>query len=229
MYRQFRDTLNVGVSVPREVKRLLFIALLIVLFALGAGLAGHGLYLSTKARLAQILLDHAWERTRANAEAQLPWPGADTYPIARLRAPAQGIDQIVLAGSDARGLAFGPGHVSGTARPGGTGPSLISGHRDTHFRFLEKLRIGDELLVERPAAAHRYVVSRLRIIDIDRDPLILDTSMDALVLVTCYPFRDWTAGGSQRYLVFARRAPLSPRPAGSASPPTIARSVYAAS
>lgn len=180
------------------------VAGLVLLFALGAGLAGEGLYLSAKARLAQILLNHAWDRTLAGAEARTPWPGADTHPVARLRVPARDIDQIILADSSARSLAFGPGHVPGTARPGEPGPSLISGHRDTHFRFLEDLRVGDELVVERPGGTSRYVVNGFRIIDIDRAPLVLDSSADQLVLATCYPFRDWTAGGLQRYLVYAR-------------------------
>lgn len=184
--------------------RRALLAGLALLFALGAGLAGEGLYLSAKARLAQFLLNHAWDRTLTGAEARPPWPGADTHPVARLRVPARGIDQIILADSSARSLAFGPGHVPGTARPGEPGPSLISGHRDTHFRFLEDLRVGDELVVERPGGTSRYVVSRFRIIDIDRAPLVLGSGADQLVLATCYPFRDWTAGGSQRYLVYAR-------------------------
>jgi sortase A len=177
---------------------------LALLFALGAGLAGEGLYLSAKARLAQFLLNHAWDRTLAGAQTRPPWPGADTHPIARLRVPARGIDRIILADSSARSLAFGPGHVPGTARPGEPGPSLISGHRDTHFRFLQDLRLGDELVVERTGGTSRYVVSGFRVIDIDRAPLVLDSGADQLVLATCFPFRDWTAGGSQRYLVYAR-------------------------
>lgn len=184
---------------------------LVLLFALGAGLAGEGLYLSAKARLAQVLLNHAWDRTLAGAQARTPWPGADTHPIARLRVPARGIDQIILADSSARSLAFGPGHVPGTVRPGEPGLSLISGHRDTHFRFLQDLRVGDEVVVERPDGMSRYIVSRFRIIDIDRAPLVLDGGADQLVLATCYPFRDWTAGGSQRYLVYARSRQPDPR------------------
>ena len=47
-------------------------------------------------------------------------------------------------------MAFGPGHLDGTPRPGEPGNAVVSGHRDTHFAFLRRLREGDAILVERP-------------------------------------------------------------------------------
>lgn len=182
-----------------------------LLLGLGAACAGQGLYLGAKAALAQVLLGHAWERTRLTGEAQRPWPWADSHPVARLRAPTLGIDRVILADSTPRTLAFGPGHVPGTARPGEPGVSLVSGHRDTHFRFLENLRAGDRLLIERPAATHAYRVDHVRVIDLAHDRLTLDAGADRLVLVTCYPFDNWTAGGTRRYLVYARRIPDQPQ------------------
>lgn len=176
-----------------------------VLLGLGAALAGQGLYLGAKAALAQALLGHAWAQTRLTGEARRPWPWADSHPVARLQAPAHGIDQVILADSTPRTLAFGPGHMPGTARPGEPGASLVSGHRDTHFQFLEKLRAGDRLLIELPAGTHAYRVDHTRVIDLADTPLTLEAGADRLILVTCYPFDNWTAGGTRRYLVYARR------------------------
>ncbi len=172
--------------------------------ALGAALAGDGVYLTAKARLAQVLLSHAWDATLRTGEPHRPWWWADTHPIARLRAPRLGVDRIVLAGSSGRTLAFGPGLVPGTSLPGARGLSMISGHRDTHFSFLEYLRHGDVLDVDTANGSYRYVVNRFMIIDMKDDPPVLDPALDRLVLVTCYPFHRWTAGGSRRYLVIAR-------------------------
>ena len=66
----------------------------------------------------------------------------------RLEAPDLGVRQIVLAGASGRTLAFGPGHMDGTAAPGASGHAVISGHRDTHFRFLQDLATGDALRVK---------------------------------------------------------------------------------
>jgi hypothetical protein len=54
-----------------------------------------------------------------------------------------GIDQIVLESAYGRTLAFGPEHVESTRPLGGSGSIILTGHRDTHFRFLEKLESGD--------------------------------------------------------------------------------------
>lgn len=171
--------------------------------ALGAALAGDGLYLAAKARVAQVLLSHAWDETRRTGTPHRPWWWADTHPVARLRARRLGVDRIVLAGSSGRTLAFGPGLVPGTSLPGAGGLTMISGHRDTHFSFLEDLRRGDVLDVDTATGSYRYAVSWFLIVDTKDDPLVLDPAPDRLVLVTCYPFHQWTAGGARRYLVVA--------------------------
>lgn len=182
--------------------RRALLAGVVLTLAAGGALAGHGAYLAAKASLAQVLLRHAWAQTRHSGEPHRPWFWADTYPVARLRVPALGVEQIVLAGSSGRTLAFGPGHLPGTARPGETGLSLVSGHRDTHFRFLEALRPGHELYIHTAGGAvKRYVVQRAEAFDLIHGSLSLDPVADQLVLVTCYPFRHWRAGGTGRYVV----------------------------
>jgi sortase A len=182
--------------------------------ALGVLLAGAGLWqigaagtIHAKAWLAQVLLTRAWETTLAGATAVRPWPWADTYPLARLQAPALGVDRIVLAGASGRTLAFGPGHLDGTAAPGRAGHTVLSGHRDTHFRFLEDLAPGSELRLQRPDGGWQsYRVVETRVIDTRRARLAPGDGRPALTLVTCYPFDAVVPGGPLRYLVFAEGA-----------------------
>jgi sortase A len=132
------------------MKRGTGIALIVGLLGCGIWLLGHGLWIYAKAELAQHLLQRAWARTLAGERAVKPWPWADTWPVARIRLPAHGIDLIVLDGVSGRTLAFGPGHMPGTPLPGRAGVTVIAGHRDTHFRFLRDVQAGDEILVEAP-------------------------------------------------------------------------------
>lgn len=62
--------------------------------------------------------------------------------------PAHGVDVIVLAGVGGHVLAFGPGHAPGSAVPGMPGTAIVTGHRDTHFRFLERVKPGDEIVAD---------------------------------------------------------------------------------
>ena len=171
---------------------------------LGLGLLGNGLYIPAKAMLAQWLLDDAWQRTLAGEARAKPWEWADTWPVARLRQPRLGIEQVVLAGSSGRVLAFGPGHVSGTAAPGSGGNVVISGHRDTHFRWLAQLQDGDELLLQLADGRQlRYAVWQRSVRD-ERDVQLLDPqAFSGLRLITCYPFDALLPGGEQRYVVDA--------------------------
>ena len=175
-----------------------------VLLVLGGWQLGSAGAIHAKARLAQVLLGQAWAATLEGAGPQRPWPWADTWPVARLRVPALGIDQIVLAGASGRTLAFGPGHLDGTAAPGAPGHSVVSGHRDTHFRFLQDLAPGMEILVQRPDGRWRsYRAGDGQVIDAHNARFEVAGDRPALTLVTCWPFDALEAGGPLRYLVFA--------------------------
>jgi sortase A len=189
--------------------------------ALGILLVGAGLWqlgtagtIHAKAWFAQVLLTRAWAATLAGAAAVRPWPWADTHPVARLQVPALGVDQIVLADASGRTLAFGPGLLGGTAAPGTAGHTVLSGHRDTHFRFLENLVPGTALHLQRPDGAWRvYRVTGGEVIDARHARLARDDGVPILTLVTCYPFDALAPGGPLRYLVFAEgRSAVSTAP-----------------
>ena len=175
--------------------RLLLISLLFgALFQLFSGF-----WILAKAELAQVLIAGAWART----SPALPWPWADTWPVARLRVPALDVEQYVLEGASGQALAFGPGRLTESAAPGEPGVLVIAGHRDTHFRFLNKLEKGSTVYLDRPTAnTVAYVVTDTRVLDSRRQPLWV--TGDALLLVTCYPFDAVATGGPLRYIVTAR-------------------------
>jgi len=173
-------------------------------FILGTGFLLHGAYIPAKAWVAQVLLDEAWDRRLAGAADSRPWPWADTMPLARLRQPRLGIDQIVLEGASGRVLAFGPGHVVGSARPGEAGNVVISGHRDTHFHWLAQVRSGDELLLQTNDGRNLHYRVAQTSIHHESDIGLLDPlEGHQLRLLTCYPFDAVAAGTPQRYLVTA--------------------------
>lgn len=174
------------------------------LVVMGLGLAAWGAYIPVKAAVAQVLLERAWQAAPADGDAPPPWPWADTRPVARITALGGSEDVIVLAGAQGRTLAFGPGHVDGTALPGRPGHSVVAAHRDTHFAFLKNLRVGSEITVEVPGGEQVvYTVVDMRVIDARKETISLEPMGDILSLVTCYPFNDPVPGGPLRYVVTA--------------------------
>jgi sortase A len=177
-----------------------------VLIALGVALLAAGFWLPAKAELAQHLLNRAWQRATAGDSAARPWPWADTHPVARLTLPGSVEPLTVLAGASGRNLAFAPALLDGSAAPGAEGVTVIAGHRDTHFRPLATLAIGEELTLERPdGSVLRYAVEALDVVDSERAELRLDADESIVVLVTCWPFEAVTVSGSWRYVVTARQ------------------------
>ena len=165
---------------------------------------GQGTYIYAKARLAQYLIRSAWEKTLAGQKEVRPWPWADTWPVARLLVPRLNVDVFVLAGASGRTMAFGPGHIYGTAAPGTPGNSVLSAHRDTHFEFLRDLRQGDKVIVQTPEVRMRtYIMSEANIVDKSDLRALNPDGVTRLTLITCYPFDALRAGGPLRYVVSA--------------------------
>ncbi len=176
------------------------------LLGLGFWQLGHGAYIPAKAWLAQALMHKAWTRAASGATHTAPWPWADTRPVARLLAKSGNVNLIVLAGGSGRTLAFAPGHIDASVLPGEAGNSIIAGHRDTHFRFLQDLEIGEVIVIETPAGSrHEFEITDIDVVDSRRGALVLDTRAPMLSLVTCYPFTANEPGGPMRYVVTARK------------------------
>jgi sortase A len=167
-----------------------------------------GAYIHAKAQYAQFLMRKSWDRTIAGAKQVKPWPWADTWPVARLEVPRLGIDQFVLAGASGRTLAFGPGHLSGSPLPGERGNTVFSGHRDTHFRFLQHLQFGDEIIITAASGMqYRYEISDTTVVNYQDTRITMSSDDRKLTLVTCYPFRSINPSGDKRYVVIADYRP----------------------
>ncbi|MEO6022075.1 MAG: class GN sortase [Burkholderiales bacterium] len=186
------------------IKRNLLLWIASLLMVAGLWQVSQGAYLYAKAQFAQYLLRKSWDKTMAGAKAVKPWSWADTWPVARLEVPRLGIDQFVLDGASGRTMAFGPGHLRGTARPGEQGNTVFSGHRDTHFKFLQYLRLGDELIVtNQDGMRDRYRISDALIVDQNDMRVTVSADQQQLTLITCYPFTTVMPGASKRYVVVA--------------------------
>jgi sortase A len=108
----------------------------------------------------------------------------------------------VLEGSDDATLSRGSGHIEDTPFPGQPGNVGIAGHRDTTFRALRHIKIGDALEYRTGDKLYRYRITKTWIVGPD-DVYVLDpTPQPALTLVTCYPF-EFVGHAPNRFIVRA--------------------------
>src|SRR6266700_3500330 len=183
------------ILMPRIAPLLLALAGLI--------LFGQGAYIHAKAMLAQVLLQRAFTETIATGHPTKPWSWADTWPVARIEVQRLHASTIVLAGSSGQALAFGPGHVELTPDAGARGVAVYSAHRDTHFRFLRDVAVGDEIDITRSDGRRfRYRADSTSVVRFDASGIDPLTDGYELVLSTCWPFDSLTPG-PQRYLLHA--------------------------
>jgi sortase A len=166
-------------------------------------LFGNSIYIYAKAELAQVLLERAFSQSLSTGKPVKAWSWADTYPVARISIDRIGANAIVLNGASGEALAFGPALLNETARPGERGTSVMAAHRDTHFAFLQNVKLGDLIKVTRDDGLEfTYRAINMRIVDWNKSGIDAHAAGFHLVLSTCYPFGAITHG-TQRYLVEA--------------------------
>lgn len=178
-----------------------------LLLAVGVGGLAQANYLQLKAVVAQHLIAWSWHShvrdEGLEVDAIKPWAWADFGTLAMLRWQDEVV--YVLSSTSGQSLAFGPGHLVGTARPGDSGRTIIAGHNDSHFAFLEDVQAGDTLQLDVGAGdSSAYTVSRIEVVD-SRDTQLLKSERDELVLVTCYPFRSLQPDSPLRLVVSANQ------------------------
>lgn len=124
--------------------------------------------------------------------------------VGRLTIPKLRFTAMVREGSDATTLKLAVGHIPQTPLPGHPGNVGISAHRDTFFRHLGELKIGDEIGFSTVDGDFTYEVASLKIVD-PKDVGVLASSQEkVLTMVTCYPFY-YIGNAPKRYIVRAKQ------------------------
>lgn len=111
----------------------------------------------------------------------------------------------IVKGVSDEALEKGVGYYEGTALPNQNDQIVLSGHRDTVFRRLGELQLGDELIVKMPYGTFRYIIEETFIVEADDRTVIRSTApIEKLTLTTCYPF-NFIGDAPQRYIINAIR------------------------
>ena len=124
----------------------------------------------------------------ATPEDATPEESRTGAPLAVLRIRRLDLEVPVFADTRARTLNRGAGVVTGTAFPGEPGHIAISAHRDSFFRPLKDIEIGDVIELELPDGLQQFRVDETFITDPLDVGVLAATEQSLLTLITCYPF-----------------------------------------
>lgn len=123
-------------------------------------------------------------------------------PVGRLEIPRLGLSEVVVEGDDEAILSRVVGHLPDTPLPWQGGNSALAAHRDTRFRALRRIRIGDLVRVATPYGTFTYRVTATHIVDPEDLWVLEPTAGRALTLITCHPF-DYIGPAPRRFIVRA--------------------------
>ena len=125
--------------------------------------------------------------------------------LTKLSIPRIGLRAVVLEGTSSHSLLLGPGHMTGSAIPGTSGNAVIAGHRDTFFRHLQNLKIGDGIYVLRSAKRFHYTVISKKVVQANDISVLRASKGGELTLITCYPTH-FIGPAPQRLIIVAKLA-----------------------
>jgi sortase A len=139
---------------------------------------------------------------------QHSWESPADEVLAILRIPGIALEVPVTYGTDELVLLSGAGLVEGTGLPGSNGNVAIAAHRDTFFRGLKDLALGDHIQLVMLDRTQTYIVTDLSVVEPTDVHVLDDTGEPVLTLVTCYPFY-FVGNAPKRFIVRAVAAEAS--------------------
>lgn len=141
--------------------------------------------------------------------ADLTAYGIEDEIIGVLEIPTMELTMPVYLGASATHLAAGAAVLGNTSAPiGGANTNcVIAGHRGwrgaDYFRHIDKLTVGDEVVITNLWKTLTYTVADIQIIHPHEvEKIKIQQGRDLLTLLTCHPY---ASGGKQRYVIYCER------------------------
>jgi sortase A len=134
--------------------------------------------------------EHLRPLQQSLANVPIPTPGPEQ--AIRIQIPAINIDAPVVQGDGWEQLKQGVGQHIGSSNPGQPGNLVLSAHNDVFgelFRHLDKLQVGDEIIVYTNARAYTYVIDiETQVVEPTRVEVLAPTPTSTITLISCYPY-----------------------------------------
>jgi sortase A len=138
--------------------------------------------------------------------------------IGEMEIPRLDLKTIVVQGESPKVLRRAVGHLPETALPGNSGNVALAGHRDSFFRPLRNIQLGDAITIKTPDGEFEYQVESTEIVWPSDVEVLKPSSENTLTLVTCFPFY-YVGAAPKRFIVHARQVGRIPAQSPAAETP----------
>jgi sortase A len=185
---------------PRRTSSTIFRAASYFFLALGLLALGYSVYVVVDAHAYQ-----AYEQARfENVGPKEPSiPLVEGGVIGEIQVPRLHLKAIVVQGDSHTILRRAVGHIPETALPGKPGNVALAGHRDTFFRPLRNVRLGDTISIKTSTGDFEYLVESTQVVPASNVEVLNASNGRTLTLITCFPF-DYLGAAPNRFVVRAR-------------------------
>ena len=186
-----------------------------VLLAAGLLALGYAAYVFIDAKAYQASERRGFEAARRDLAAHDAAPPEAAAPppallvggsIGEIRLARLGLTAMIVEGDSAPILRRAVGHLAGTALPGEPGNVVLAGHRDTFFRPLRHVRVGDAITLTTLTGVFEYLVESTAVVPPSDLQVLEPTGGRTLTLITCFPFAS-VGPAPDRFIVRARETP----------------------
>jgi len=174
-----------------------------VFLAAGLLALAHAAYVVIDAQVYQTIEHRRFETVRPESLAMQR--ATDGEAIGTIQIPRLGLTAVVAEGDSPSVLRRAVGHVADTALPGERGNVVLAGHRDTFFRPLKRVRIGDVITLTTHHGDVEYLVESTTVVGPSDVQVLEATDHNALTLITCFPF-SFIGAAPDRFIVRGREA-----------------------
>jgi LPXTG-site transpeptidase (sortase) family protein len=194
-------------TVVLSTRKSLLLAASYFFLTLGMFGLGYAGYVYLDARHYQAVQMKKFEnpapRSTTSTPSSAPRALAKGEILGELQVPRLRMNTIVAQGDSHATLRRAVGHLADSALPGEWGNVALVGHRDTFFRALLDIRLGDEIRFNTRERSFEYRVHSIEIVG-PRDVGVLKSSTGHdLTLLTCYPIY-YVGPAPKRLIVRAR-------------------------
>ncbi len=194
---------------PKRKSATMFRAASYFFLIVGLLALGYSVYAVVDGRVYQSYQQAKFEAKLENGKREPPPPRiAEGGVIGEIQVPRLHLKAIVVQGDSHTILRRAVGHVPETALPGEQGNVALAGHRDTFFRPLRNIRLGDAITLKTSDRDFQYVVESTAIVASSEVGVLEASTGRTLTLITCFPF-DYLGPAPNRFVVRAHEV-ISP-------------------